>query len=221
MNGGKVVVAVEEIPEDLKSYLLQKYEFIDLSVYLKDYKRINNYERNDRERWNSILKKLPEFKKPSVVIFRTYLILDSYLLSLFPDKILYLRAGSGYDNIDIDYAFLHGSFIENTPAANTNAAVEHSIALLFASIKKINIFNSSIRAGLWRDDISLNREISGKNILIIGFGNIGSEVASIVKSLGGNVFIYDPYKSIAGSLDNLAGSFNNFREKIKKNLLWT
>ncbi|HNS71727.1 MAG TPA: hypothetical protein PKK07_03320, partial [bacterium] len=84
----KVVVTVEEIPEDLKSCLLQKYELIDLSGYLKDYKRINNYERNDRDRWNSILKELPEFKKPSVVIFRTYLILDSYLLSLFPDKIL-------------------------------------------------------------------------------------------------------------------------------------
>ena len=39
----KVVVTVEEIPEDLKSCLLQKYELIDLSGYLKDYKRINNY----------------------------------------------------------------------------------------------------------------------------------------------------------------------------------
>lgn len=212
----KVVVTVEEIPEDLKSCLLQKYELIDLSGYLKDYKRINNYERNGRDRWNSILKELPEFKKPSVVIFRTYLILDSYLLSLFPDKILYLRAGSGYDNIDIDYAFSHGSFIENTPAANTNAAVEHSIALLFGSLKKINVFNSSIKAGLWRDNISLNREISGKNILIIGFGNIGSEVASVVKSLGGNVFVYDPYKSMAGSLDKFASALNTFQEKNEK-----
>jgi len=211
MSTNKVIVSIENLPDEITSYLNENYKFYDLSPYLKDYKTIKDYDINKREKWNNLLKSLPEFGKPDVVIFRTYTILDKNLIDIFPDNILFLRAGSGYDNIDIKYALKRFCYVENTPLANTNSAFEHTISLLFASLKKLVQFNNATKNGKWRDKLDLNIEAKGKSICIVGYGNIGSKVASFARFLGMNIFLYDPIKSLIGYYDKLP-EFENFIE---------
>jgi len=217
MTSNKVIVSIENLPDEITSYLKSNYKFYDLSPYLKDYKTIKDYNTNKREKWDNLLKSLPKFEKPDVVIFRTYTILDKNLIDLFPENILFLRAGSGYDNIDIQYALNRFCHVENTPIANTNSAFEHTVALLFTSLKKLVQFNKTTKDGKWRDDLELNHEAKGKNICIVGYGNIGSKVASFAKFLGMNIFIYDPIKSLIGNYDKLPEFANYVEVKDFKN----
>lgn len=216
MNSKKVIVSVEKLPDDIISYLNDNYKFIDLSSYLAAYKTIKDYNVDQRKKWDKVLKDLPSFEKPDIVIFRTYTILDKNLIDIFPQNILYLRAGSGYDNIDIKYAFSKGCFVENTPLANTNSAFEHTITLILASLKKLTHFDNSTKEGKWRNDLNLNFEADQKSICIVGYGHIGSKVAKFAKFLGMKVYIFDPVKSLIGYYDKLP-EFYDYSEKVDLN----
>ncbi len=198
-----VILSIENLPDEIVSYLKENYQFYDLSKDLSNYKTIKTYSKNLRNKWNKILNSISKFPDPNVVIFRTYVVVDRNLIDIFPENILFLRAGSGYDNIDIKYAKNRNCKIENTPLANTNSAFEHTIALLFSSLKKINQFNFSVKNGNWRDDLRLNTEAKNKNILIVGYGNIGHNVANFAKFIGMNIYIFDPIKSLIGKYDFL------------------
>ncbi|MFN3411679.1 MAG: NAD(P)-dependent oxidoreductase [Exilispira sp.] len=214
MSDKRIIASIEDLPDDIVYYLNKNYKFYDLSPYLKNYKTIKNYEIDNREQWNKSIKdiflNIKDFESPDLVIFRTYTILDKNLIDIFPSNILFLRAGSGYDNIDIKYALSRGCFVENTPMANTNSAFEHTIALLFAALKNLLQFDQSTKNGNWRDNIGLNIEAKGKSICIAGYGNIGSKVASLAEFLGMNIYIYDPVKSLIG--------YFNETFKLKDNL---
>lgn len=214
MHQDKVIVAIENLPDEITSYLKDNFKFYDLSYYLKDYKTIKDYQKNSRQKWNNILKTLPAFERPDIILFRTYTILDKYLIDIFPQKILFLRAGSGYDNIDIRYAIEKGCVVENTPLANTNSAFEHTVSLLFAALKKLTLFDKVTKNGNWRDNIGLNIEALDKNILVIGYGNIGSKIARFAKNLGMNLFLYDPVKSLSGLYEKLP-KFQNYSDEIR------
>ncbi len=213
----KVIVSIESLPKDIASYLGDNYLFYDLSEFFSGYKTIKNYDKNFRVKWDKIIKSLPDFPSPDIVIFRTYTVIDKQIIDLFPENILYLRAGSGYDNIDLKYAKAKNCEIENTPLANTNAAFEHTIALMFASTKKLLQFYDSTKNGKWRDNLDLNFEIYGKNILIVGYGNIGYKIADFCKSFGMNLYLYDPIKGLSGKFDFLP-EFKNINQDIEFNI---
>ena len=94
------------------------------------------------------------------------------------------RAGAGVDNIDLEAAKNHNIIVMNTPGGNTNATAEHTIALLFSSLRFINEANLSTHNGLWEKKKFKGSEAKGKKIGIIGFGNVGKRVAEICFSLG-------------------------------------
>lgn len=114
------------------------------------------------------------------------------------------RAGSGVNNIPVDYCTDNGIVVFNTPGVNSNSVKELVIASL------ILISRNLIPAIKWATDVSrtssdlkkdvesgkkafVGREIRGKTLGIIGGGFIGSSIAKDVVYLGMNVVIYDPY----------------------------
>lgn len=103
------------------------------------------------------------------------------------------RAGVGVDNIDLDAATSHGIIVVNSPDGNTNAAAEHTIALMLAISRNIAKAAASTKQGNWERSKFTGHEVFGKTLGIIGFGKIGHHVATTAKALGMNIIVSDPY----------------------------
>ena len=91
-----------------------------------------------------------------------------------------VRAGAGYDNVDLQSATEHNVVVENTPGQNANAVAELVLGMLVFAVR--NFYNG--KAG---------SELMGKTIGILAFGNVGRNVARIAKGFGMNVIAYDAY----------------------------
>lgn len=88
-----------------------------------------------------------------------------------------VRAGAGYDNIDLAAATAHGVVAENTPGQNSNAVAE----LIFGLLIYANRAFFSGKAGT---------ELKGKKLGILSYGNIARHVARIAKGFGMEVYAY-------------------------------
>lgn len=91
-----------------------------------------------------------------------------------------VRAGAGYDNVDLEAATQHGVVVMNTPGQNANAVAELVFGLLVFAVRKF--YNGT--AGT---------ELMGKRLGILAFGNVGRNVARIAKGFGMEVWAYDAY----------------------------
>ena len=105
------------------------------------------------------------------------------------------RAGVGVDNIDLDAATQKGIVVVNAPAANTVAAAEHTIALMFALARHVPQANAHLKGGAWLRQNFVGVELRNKTLGVIGLGNVGSEVARRAQGLQMKVIGYDPFVS--------------------------
>ncbi len=105
------------------------------------------------------------------------------------------RAGVGVDNIDVETATQKGIIVVNSPDGNTNAAAEHTIALMLAMSRNIAKAAQTTKEGLWERSKYTGHEVFHKTLGIIGFGKIGSHVAKVALALGMEVLVCDPYTS--------------------------
>ncbi len=112
------------------------------------------------------------------------------------------RAGTGVDNIDMQAAQVKGIKVFNIPEANTNAACEHTLAMIFAMLRNIPQGHAGVKAGEWERDKLVGEELAGKTIGIVGFGRIGRLLAKKLSSLECSVRVYDTFidKGAAASL---------------------
>ena len=103
------------------------------------------------------------------------------------------RAGVGVDNIDINAATDRGVVVMNVPDGNTISAAEHTMALISALSRNIQIGHLSLLKGEWRRSELVGNELKGKVLGVVGLGKIGREV--IKRALGYEMKIlgYDPY----------------------------
>ncbi|QEY35651.1 3-phosphoglycerate dehydrogenase [Caproiciproducens galactitolivorans] len=126
----------------------------------------------------------------------------------FPKNLLAIaRAGAGVNNIPLEKCSEQGIVVFNTPGANANAVKELVIAALLLSSRKIvpaiewtktlkgkgNEVGKLVEKG---KGAFVGPEISGKKLGVIGLGAIGILVANAAKSLGMDVYGYDPYLSV-------------------------
>lgn len=93
-----------------------------------------------------------------------------------------VRAGAGYDNIDLDEATNAGVCVMNTPGQNANAVAELAFGLAIFAIR--NFYDGT--SGF---------ELGGKKIGIHAYGNVGKHVARIAKGFGMDVYAFDPFLS--------------------------
>lgn len=91
-----------------------------------------------------------------------------------------VRAGAGYDNIDLASATQHGVVVENTPGQNSNAVAELVFGMLVMAVR--NMYNGTS-----------GTELKGKTLGIHAFGQVGRNVARIAKGFGMKVSALDPY----------------------------
>lgn len=97
-----------------------------------------------------------------------------------PQLKIVVRAGAGYDNVDLVSATAHNVVVENTPGQNSNAVAELALGMMVMAAR--NCF-----------DGTSGGELLGKNLGIQAFGQVGRNVARIAKGFGMNVTAVDPY----------------------------
>ncbi|MBC7877742.1 MAG: D-2-hydroxyacid dehydrogenase [Anaerolineales bacterium] len=114
------------------------------------------------------------------------------LIDVCPNLKVIVRGGVGLDTIDHEYAESKGITVMNTPRASSASVAELAIGYMFALARSIYKATSSLKAEKWDKKSFEGDEIGGKTLGVIGFGNIGKEVASRAKALGMNVIAYDP-----------------------------
>ena len=104
------------------------------------------------------------------------------------------RAGVGVDNIDVAAATRRGIAVLNTPAGNTIAAVEHTLAMLLALARHVPMAHASlVGEGRWDRAAFTGIELHGKTLGLVGLGKIGSRVATRCRAFEMAVVGYDPY----------------------------
>ena len=91
-----------------------------------------------------------------------------------------VRAGAGFDNVDLAAATAHNVVVMNTPGQNSNAVAELALGMMVYMAR--NQFNPGT-----------GTELSGKTLAIHAYGNVGRLVGLKGKALGMNVVAYDPF----------------------------
>ncbi|MHB0912733.1 MAG: phosphoglycerate dehydrogenase [Armatimonadota bacterium] len=105
------------------------------------------------------------------------------------------RAGVGVDNIDVPLATQKGILVVNSPAGNTIAAAELTMAMILSLARNIPQGHASLRAGEWKRSKFVGTELYGKTLGVYGLGKIGSTVAKRCKAFEMNIVGCDPFVS--------------------------
>lgn len=105
---------------------------------------------------------------------------DAEVLNAAPKLKIVVRAGAGYDNIDLEAATAHKVVAMNTPGQNANSVAELVFGLLVFGVR--NFFNGTS-----------GTELKGKRLGILAFGNVGRNVARVAKGFDMQVSAYDAY----------------------------
>lgn len=102
---------------------------------------------------------------------------------------LIVRAGAGYNNINVAAANKKGVYVANCPGKNAIAVAELTIGLMISLDRKIPDNVIDFRNGVWnKAKYSKAKGLFGKTLAIVGMGNIGKEVAIRANALGMNVY---------------------------------
>lgn len=105
---------------------------------------------------------------------------DAEVLDAAKKLRIVVRAGAGYDNIDLEAATAHNVVAMNTPGQNANAVAELALGMLVYAVR--NFYNGTSGS-----------ELMGKKLGIHAFGNVGRNVARIAKGFGMEVYAFDAY----------------------------
>ncbi len=107
-------------------------------------------------------------------------IVDNEVLDAAKNLKIVVRAGAGYDNVDLASATAHGVCVQNTPGQNSNAVAELVFGMTVMAVR--NMYNGTS-----------GTELKGKNLGIHAFGQVGRNVARIAKGFDMEVSALDPY----------------------------
>ncbi|MFI3285710.1 MAG: 3-phosphoglycerate dehydrogenase [Rikenellaceae bacterium] len=140
-----------------------------------------NYEVSLLEKYSSKEELITALEGIDALIIRSDKVTSDVLESA-PSLKIVVRAGAGYDNVDLKAASSRGVVVMNTPGQNSNAVAELVVGMMIYMER--NEFTPGTGA-----------EIIGKTLAIHAFGNVGRLVARKGKALGMTVIAYDPFVS--------------------------
>lgn len=162
----KILIATEKpFAEQVRDSIVKEIEDVGLSVSV-----LENY--TDKA---DLIKAVEDVNG---IIIRSDKITEE-VMSAAKNLQLVVRAGSGFDNVDIGFAQAHGVVVENTPGQNANAVAELAVELMLSAVRPLNG--------------KPGRELKGRTLAVHGFGNIGRLVARLGRSFGMTVKVFDMY----------------------------
>ena len=127
------------------------------------------------------------------IVIRSRFKIDKEFIDAATNLEFIARAGSGLDNIDLNYSEKRSINCYNAAEGNRQAVAEHALGMLLSLFNNLNEVGKEIRNGIWEREKNRGIELAGKTIGIIGYGNTGSAFTEILKGFGVNILTYDKY----------------------------
>lgn len=146
---------------------------------IKDIFGMARYEMVVLEKYTEKAELLKAVADVDAVIVRSDLI-DAEVMAAAPNLKIIVRAGAGFDNIDLAASKERGIVVMNTPGQNANAVAELALGLMVYAVR--NFYNGTS-----------GTELKGKALGIHAYGNVGRNVARIAKGFGLDVYAYDAF----------------------------
>ncbi|RDY61273.1 phosphoglycerate dehydrogenase [Flagellimonas nanhaiensis] len=103
----------------------------------------------------------------------------------------------GTTQIDLEYSKKKGVVVFNAPYSNTRSVVELAIGQIIMLMRSIFPRSSEIHEGKWNKTAINSREVRGKNLGIVGYGNIGKQLSVLAEAIGMRVYYYDVMDRLA------------------------
>ena len=103
------------------------------------------------------------------------------------------KIGTGIDNVDLAAAREHGVAVTHTPGINALSVAEQALALLLATRRHTVAGHRALEAGRWRDSVPLGTLVSGSTVGLVGLGNVGRRIASLLRGFDVTTLASDPY----------------------------
>ena len=97
----------------------------------------------------------------------------------------------GTNQVELDAATVKGIPVFNAPFSNTRSVAELVLAEAILLLRRVPEANAKAHQGKWNKLATGSHEARGKNLGIIGYGHIGSQLSVLAESLGMNVYFYD------------------------------
>jgi C-terminal binding protein len=130
----------------------------------------------------------------AIMLFHDLSILSELSFSRAPRCRGVVRAGVGFNNVDVESASRHGVVVCNVPDYGSEEVADHAIMFLLALARRLVISHEAIRGGNWDHRTAVGApRLRGKTFGIVGCGRIGTAAALRAKALGLDVVFYDPY----------------------------
>jgi len=149
-----------------------------------------------------------------VLIFRSGVNITAEEMACAPNLTLLIRAGSGLDNLDVEYAQAHSIELIRIPGPGAQAVAELAFTLMFALSRRVLEADRLLQKGHWAKSELAGYLLKGKVLGIIGVGNIGSRVGQIGTALGMQVLGYDASPSPANELAEKGIRLSDFDEVL-------
>ncbi len=137
------------------------------------------YELALLEKYGEKAKLIDAVKDVDAIIIRSDII-DAEVLEAAKQLKIVVRAGAGYDNVDLGAATAHNVCVMNTPGQNSNAVAELAFGMMVMAVR--NMYNGTS-----------GTELKGKKLGIHAYGNVGRNVARIAKGFGMDIYAYDAF----------------------------
>lgn len=131
------------------------------------------------EKYTSKAQLLEAVKNVQAIIIRSDII-DAEVLDAAKELRIVVRAGAGYDNVDLSAATANNVVVMNTPGQNSNAVAELALGMMVSAAR--NFY-----------DGTSGTELMGKKLGIHAYGNVGRNVARIAKGFGMEIYAYDAF----------------------------
>ena len=131
------------------------------------------------EKYGEKAKLLEAVKDVDAIIIRSDVI-DAEVLDAAKQLKIVVRAGAGYDNVDLAAATAHNVCVMNTPGQNSNAVAELAFGMMVMAVR--NFYNGTS-----------GTELKGKKLGIHAYGNVGRNVARIAKGFGMEIYAFDTF----------------------------
>ena len=127
------------------------------------------------------------------IVIRSRFKIDKEFIDAATNLQFIARAGSGLDNIDVNYSKEKSINCYNAAEGNRQAVAEHALGMLLSLFNNLNKIDKEVRNGIWEREKNRGIELAGKTIGIIGYGNNGSAFTEILKGFGVSILTYDKY----------------------------
>lgn len=134
-----------------------------------------------------------EAERPDGLVVRSTVVGAEHMVDSLK---LIVRAGAGYNTIDVQAAKAKGIKVCNCPGKNADAVAELTFGLILALDRRIPDNVYQLREGEWnKKEFGKARGLRGRTLGVIGFGNIGKCVARLGKAFGMRVLVYSAHAS--------------------------